>query len=151
MNEPNRLRLERMTARYGARIAAASAARSGDEAKFLQGFEELRDRVIRPMMEECSVPLRAGGHEPRILVDEGESTPSIELALGLRAGSGTSNRVGFAVIRWEGHPLQLLAYLVLSPPKFDLERWAGAEEITRERVEKLLVDAVEHILATNVP
>jgi hypothetical protein len=151
MNEPNRLRLERMTARYGARIAAANAAKAGDEESFLQGFAELRDRVIRPMMEACAAPLRAGGHDSRVLVDEGESRPSIELALGLRAGSGTVNRVGFAAIRWEGHPLQILAYLVLSPPKFDLERWAGAEEITRERVEKLLVDAVEHILATNVP
>jgi hypothetical protein len=151
MNEPNRLRLERMTARYGARMAAATTARSGDEEQFLAAFGELRDRVIRPLMEECIAPLRAGGHDPRVLLDEGESTPSIELALGLRAGSGTSNRVGFAVIRWEGHPLQILAYLVVSPPKFDLERWAGAEEITRDAVEMLLVNAIEHITATNVP
>lgn len=147
MFEPNRLRLERMVARHNARLAAA--ALPTEEAVFLEEFADLREKVIRPMMEECAEVLRAAGNEPRIGVDEGRS--SIELALGLRGARGSSNRVGFAVIRWEGYPLQILAYLVVSPPPFDLERFAHAAELDAGRVERILVDAIEHVIATNRP
>jgi hypothetical protein len=148
MFEPNRLRLERLAARYQARLAAAATP---DEAAFLREFAELRERVLRPVLEECAEPLRRAGHEPRILLDEGHSQPSIELALGLRGAKASSNRVGFAVIRWEGYPLQILAYLEVRPPPFDLERFARADELTAERVEQMVVDAMEHVITANTP
>ncbi|APR77371.1 Hypothetical protein A7982_02718 [Minicystis rosea] len=151
MIEPNRLRLEQMAARYQARLDAATAVRAGDETAFLREFAEACDNVVRPVMEECAGVLRASGHEPRILVDEGFILPSIELALGLRGASGTSNRVGFGVIRRERQPLKILSYLVMSPPQFDMDRFARAAELTADRVEYIVVEAIEQLMATNTP
>ena len=148
MREDNRLRIERLSARYEQRVRAAAAP---DEADFLGAFAALSARVLRPQMEELAVLLRAAGHQSRVVLDEGPATPSIELALGLRRGTGTRNVVGFSVLRWSGYPLQILAYLEIGPPPFDLERFASADEIGAERVEQILVDAVEQILSVNAP
>jgi hypothetical protein len=146
MKEHNRLRLARLTARYAERTQAKGAP---DEAEFLRAFAELRERLLRPQMEEVAAELRKAGHDARVTFDEGPDRPSIELSLGLQRGTGSRNVVGFSVIRWTDHPLQILAYLEVNPPAFDLERFLGAAEITAERVEQLLVDAVEHIVACN--
>jgi hypothetical protein len=148
LKEQNRLRLERLAARFGHRVRAVQAP---DDAAFLAAFAELRERVLRPHMEEVAAELRKAGHESRVVLDEGPDRPSIELSLGLRGGKGGRNVVGFAVIHWVDHPLQILAYLEPHPPPFDIERFGGAEEITPDRVEQLLVDAVEHLLAVNAP
>ena len=148
MNEHNRLRVERLAARYDQRTRATLAP---DEADFLGAFAALAARVLRPQMEEVAALLREAGHQSRILIDEGHSKPSIELALGLRGGTGSRNVVGFSVIRWSGYPLQILAYLEISPPPFDLERFTRADDIHPDHVEQLLVDAVEQMLSVNAP
>jgi hypothetical protein len=148
MLEQNRLRLERLTARYATRIREGEPV---DEAAFLERFEDLCARVVGPVFEECAAELRRAGHAARVARDEGEETPSIELVLGLRRAKATSNVVGFAVARWEGYPLQILAYLVVSPPKFDLERFASADEVKADRVEQMTVDAIEHVISCNAP
>lgn len=148
MREHNRLRVARLTARYDQRCLAPPAP---DEADFLGAFATLAVRVLRPQMEEVAALLREAGHQSRVVVDEGHSRPSIELELGLRGGTGSRNVVGFAVIRWSGYPLQILAYLEVSPPPFDLERFTSADDIHPDHVEQLLVDAVEQILAVNAP
>jgi len=148
MKDHNRLRLDRLTARYQQR---ARERRVPDDADFLRAFDELRERVLRPQMEEVAAVLREAGHASRVLLDEGPDRPSIELALGLTSARGSRNVVGFSVIRWDGYPLQILAYLEINPPPFDLERFARSDEIGEERVEQLLVDAVEQILAVNAP
>jgi hypothetical protein len=147
MKEPNRLRLERLMARYAARRREVVTA---DEAAFLRAFDEARARVIRPILEELAAELRRAGHAPRIVIDAAAETPSIELELGLQ-GAGAppgSNLVGFSVIRWTGAP-EVLAYLVVRPPPMDLERFASPEEITPDQVEQMVVDAIEHVLACN--
>jgi hypothetical protein len=108
-------------------------------------------RVVGPVLEECAASLRSAGHAARVVRDEGRAKPSIELLLGLRRAKASSNLVGFAVARWEGHPLQILAYLEVSPPKFDLERFASADEVKADRVEQMAVDAIEHIISCNAP
>jgi hypothetical protein len=148
MNEQNRLRLERLTARYERRLREAAGP---DEQAFLAAFAALSERLLRPQMEEVAAELRKAGHDSRVVTDEGPHRPGIELALGLRSGRIRRNVVGFGVLRWEGYPLQILAYLEVDPPPFDLERFAAAEEITADRVEQLLVDAVEHLLSVNAP
>lgn len=148
MREHNRLRIERLTARYARRI---EETRAPAEADFLREFDELRERVLRPQMEEVAAELCKAGHGARIVLDEGHEKPSIELALGLRGGKGSRNVVGFCVIRWAGYPLQILAYLEVHPPPFDIERFARAADIGPERVEHILVEAVEHILLCNAP
>ena len=148
MKEQNRLRIERLTARYAQRL---EGSRPLEETDFLREFDDLRERLLRPQMEEFAVELRKAGHDPRILVDEGHEQPSIDLALGLRGARGTRNAVGFCVIRWAGYPLQILAYLEVNPPPFDIERFARAADLQPGRVEHILVEAIEHILACNAP
>jgi len=148
MKEQNRLRLGRLTARYAERIGAAA---SPDESAFLREFDELSARILRPAMEEIQEELNQAGHSAKILVDEGPEKPSLELALGLQKARGARNVVGFCVIRWKGYPLQILAYLEVNPPKFDLERFANAAELNPDRVEQMLLDAVEHIISCNAP
>jgi hypothetical protein len=148
VKEHNRLRIERLTARYEQRLREQPPP---EDADFMAAFTELRARELGPRMEELAAELRKAGHQSRVALDEGPDRPSIELALGLRRGRGTRNVVGFSVIRWSGHPLQILAYLEISPPPFDIERFAHAGDITPERIEQILVDAVEQILAVNAP
>jgi len=147
MKEQNRLRLERMSTRYEARQKEKAES---DEERFVRAFGEARDRIIRPLMEEVAEELRRAGHSPEITIDEAAEKPSIELCLGLRAASKKrgSNVVGFYVIRWESFP-EVLSYLVVKPPPMDLMRFASPEEISRDYVEQMLVDAVEHIFACN--
>lgn len=148
MKDLNRLRIERLTARFDQRLRERDAPADAD---FLRAFDSLRDRVLRPQMEDVAAVLREAGHASRVALDEGPDRPSVELALGLEGGKGSRNVVGFSVIRWRGYPLQILAYLEVNPPPFDIERFARADEISDERVEQLLVDAVEHIFAVNAP
>jgi hypothetical protein len=147
MHDHNRLRIERLAARYQSRLSAAAAP---GEAAFERAFVEHAERVIRPVLEDCAAVLRGAGHDARVVLDDGHQKPSIELSLGLRA-AGKVNRVGFCVLRWEGWPIQLLAYLVVDGPPFDLERFATADELTAERVEQITVDAIEHVISTNAP
>jgi hypothetical protein len=148
LKEHNRLRIERLAARYARRI---EEARAPAETDFLREFDDLRERLLRPQMEEFAAELRKAGHAPRIVLDEGHDTPSIELALGLREAKASRNVVGFCVIRWAGYPLQILAYLEVNPTPFDLERFARAADVGPERVEQLLVEAIEQIMACNAP
>jgi hypothetical protein len=146
MNEQNRLRLERMMARYARRGADRGAP---DEAAFVRAFEEFRSNVLAPQLEQIAAELKKAGHESRILIDQAPERPRIELALGLRDAKASVNVVGFSVIHWPDNPPQILAYLETNPPPFDIERFGSIEEITPDRLEQLLLDAIEHIIAVN--
>jgi DNA-directed RNA polymerase subunit K/omega len=148
MKEQNRFRLERLTARYAKRVAEKAEASEGE---FTRAFEEARDRVLAPIMEEFAKALREAGHDARVVLDSGPHAPSIELSLGLAGGKASRNVVGFAVIRWKGYPLQVLAYLEANPPPFDLVRYAHPSEVQAEAVEQLLIDAIEHLITCNAP
>jgi hypothetical protein len=152
MKDHNLLRIERLTTRYNQRVSGRHAP---DAADFLGAFAELRERVLRPQMEELAGELRKAGHRSRVVdrdeAPEGGDGPAIELELGLEGGTGSRNLVGFSVIRWTGYPLQILAYLVINPPPFDIDRFASAAEVSADRVEQILVDAIEQILAVNAP
>jgi hypothetical protein len=150
MKDVNRLRLERLTARYADRLDAQRLT-PGAEAEFERAFREHAERVIRPVMDEFAEGLRKAGHSPSILVDEAESKPSIELALGLRGSKGSQDRVGFCVLRWVGYPIQLLAYLVVEPPPFDLQRFETAAQLERGMLEQMIMDAIEHIISCKSP
>lgn len=148
MNEQNRLRIERLTARYADRIKARAPT---DEEVFLRAFEDLTEKVIRPTLNDMATELRRAGHSPSIVATGDARTPGIELRLGLLHASATSNAVGFAVIRWVNYPLQILAYLEVNPPRFDLTRFASPEDVRPEQVEQIVVDAIEHVITCNAP
>lgn len=148
MNEQNRLRIERLAARYAERLQ--SRAMPGEE-EFLRAFAELRERVLRPPLEELASALRRAGHAPRLVVSDDALTPGIELELGLVQATATRNAVGFSVIRWVSYPLQILAYLEVNPPRFDLSRFARPEDVRPDQVEQIVVDAAEHVITCNAP
>jgi hypothetical protein len=148
VNEQNRLRLARCAERYTRR---ARRLDDEDPAAFVRRFLELCDRLLRPQMEEVSAELRCSGFASSVhLREDGPEAPAIELSVGLPGCSPRDrNVVGFAVIHWPDEPMQILAYLEAAPPPFDIERFASPEEVGAERVEQLLVDAVEQILAVS--
>jgi hypothetical protein len=127
MKDHNLLRIERLTARYSQRVRDR---RAPDDAEFFGAFAELRERVLRPQMEELAAALRKAGHRSRLVersgAPEGGEGLALELELGLEGGTGSRNLVGFSVIRWSGYPLQILAYLVIHPPPFDIDRGCPA-------------------------
>ncbi len=148
MNEQNRLRIERLTSRYADRLRGR--ALPGEE-EFLRAFAELRERVLRPPLEEIAEQLRRAGHAPKVVTSDDPLLPGIELELGLVHASASRNAVGFAVIRWPSYPPQVLAYLEVNPPRFDLSRFARPDDLRPDQVEQLLVDAVEHVITCNAP
>ncbi|NUQ72733.1 MAG: hypothetical protein HUU21_04180 [Polyangiaceae bacterium] len=148
MKEQNRLRLERLSSRFARRVAEKAEAQ---EDEFLRAFEKARERVLVPIMEEFAAALREAGHDARVLPDSGPYAPSVELSLGLAGGKASRNVVGFAVIRWKGYPLQVLAYLEANPPPFDLVRYAHPSEIQADAAEQILIDAIEHLITCNAP
>lgn len=148
MREQNRLRLEQVLARYADRQQRPVAT---EHEEFLRDYERSVADLIEPLMRECAVALRRSGHEPRIVRPEGGPFPAIELELGLAGGSGSSNVVGFGVIRRAGRPFEVQAYLCVNPPAFDLDRFAHPTELRPEVVERILVEAIEHVVACNAP
>jgi hypothetical protein len=145
VREQNRLRLQRLVDRYERRLTAAAGE---DEAIFLRAFVDAREAVLRPVLREVADELCALGHAPEVVNVEG---PGVELRLGLRRAASRRNAVGLRVIRGSGYPLQILAYLVLDERPFDLERFALAAELSAEKVEQVVVDAVEHLIMCNAP
>jgi hypothetical protein len=148
MNEQNRHRLERLTARYADRLKGRTPPA---EEEFLRAFADVRERVLRPPLEEIAAELRRAGHAARVVISDDALTPGIELELGLVGATGSHNAVGFAVIRWANYPLQILAYLEVNPPRFDLARFGRPEELRPDQVEQVVVDAVEHVITCNAP
>lgn len=144
MKEASRHRLGLMLKRYDARLTE-KAVRA--RAPFEEAFRRVREAVIRPVMEAAAAELRAGGHAPRIAIDEGNDTPNIVLAAGLRSASPDAhNVVAFCVIQRRAAP-EVLSYLTATPPAMDLQRYASPDEITADHVEQLVVDSLEQIFA----
>lgn len=148
MNEQNRLRIERLTSRYAERLR--SRALPGEE-EFLRAFADLRERVLRPPLLEIAEQLRRAGHAPEVVTIDDPLLPGIELKLGLLHATASGNAVGFAVIRWPSYPPQVLAYLEVNPPRFDISRFARPDDLRPDQVEQILVDAVEHVITCNAP
>ncbi len=145
MKDHNLHRLDLITGRY--------AARRGEKAKdsrdgYERAFREVRDAVIRPVMEEIAEALRSRGHAAAVAIDLAQETPSVELSLGIAGVPPVAgaDRVTFSVIA-RRDALEVLAFLTVKPPPMDIVRFAQPDEITRDEVEQLVIDAVEHIFA----
>lgn len=146
MKEHNRHRLALIDARFGQPRADPSDAEAFDDA-----FLRVSNAVIRPVMEDVAMELKALGHAPRIemgaLPHEGTTiSPTIALYVGMRGRGDDSGFVAFGVTR-EGPLTEVLAWLVVPPRPFDLLRYEHPDAIDAGHVEQLLVDAIEHIFA----
>lgn len=146
MNEQNKHRLARITERYAAR---KGSPQHPDRAAFDEAFRRAQTAVIEPVFEEVAAELRASGHAPEVLIDAEREAPSVTLRLGIQGvphADPENDRIAFMVIA-RRPALEILAYLVVRPPPMDLLRFASADELTQDKVEQLVVDAVEHIFA----
>lgn len=145
MKEQNLHRLDLITGRLARRQEQKA---QGSREEYERAFREVREAVIRPVLDEIAEALRARGHGTSVAVDEAAERPSVELVLGIAGAPATArgDRVSFVVIeRRVG--LEVLAYLTVKPPAMDIVRYARPEEITRDEVEQLVIDAVEHVFA----
>lgn len=145
MKEHNKARLALIDARYGRTEEAAS------EPDFEAAFLRVRDEVIRPMMEEVASELRRFGHTPEIsvepLVHEEETiSPCISLWPGYRGRSDFPGFVALGVSSSRKRK-EVLAWLLVPPMPFDLERHAHPDEIHADYVEQCMVDAIEHLFS----
>lgn len=146
MNEQNKHRIARITERYAAR---KGPPQNPDRAAFDEAFRAAQTAVIEPIFDEIAAELRAAGHAPELLIDAERELPSVTLRLGIHGVSHAdpnNDRIAFMVIA-RRPALEILAYLVVRPPPMDLLRFASANELSRDKVEQLVVDAVEHIFA----
>jgi len=146
VKDHNRHRLALIDARFG----RPKLDLSGTEA-FEDAFLRVSNAVIRPVMEDVAAELEKLGHAPHIatgkLEHEGASIfPAIALYLGMRGRGEHSGYVALGVTR-EGTTLEVLAWLVVPPRPFDLQRYQHPDAIDANHVEQLLVDATEHIFA----
>ncbi|MDI1445073.1 hypothetical protein [Polyangium sp. 6x1] len=145
MKEQNKNRLATITGRYASRQREKAAL---DRKAFDAAFVEVREKVLRPVLEDIAAELRGAGHAAVVVDDGAKETPSIELVLGIGGKKPTDegDRIAFVVIMRRPDP-EVLAYLVVRPPALDIVRFASPSDISAEQVEQILIDAVEHIFA----
>jgi hypothetical protein len=144
MKERSLQRLSNIDARFGSLIRDAEASRAGEVESFRRAFEQVRDTVIVPVLREMSEALEARGFRCRVEVAD-EPAPQVTLRVFLRSARPDGHRVVFEVID-RGLGPQVLVFLEASPPVTDLARYQPAD-LTRDVVEQVVVDALEHIFA----
>lgn len=148
MKERTLQRLSNIDARFGNKIREADARGGIDHSAFLLAFYSARDTVIAPVFAEIKAEIEARGHRAVIESEErgeGQEGPRITLRVYLTPRAPKGHRVTFTVIE-RGPAPQVLAFLEASPPVTDLTRYQP-EELTRDVVEQVTVDALEHIYA----
>jgi hypothetical protein len=146
VKEHNLHRLALIDARFGRTKTDPSGVEAFDDA-----FVRVSNEVIRPVMADVASELEKLGHAPRIetgkLLHEGDwISPTISLHLGLHGRGEHSGYVAFGVLRWEAVP-EVLAWLMVPPTPFDLQRYAHPSDLHADHLEQLLVDATEHLFA----
>jgi hypothetical protein len=148
LKEMNQLRLERLTKRLSAR--RAGAADEDARSQFEAAFVAHRDEVLTPLLRDVGAELTKAGHAFTIEPDGDRRRPSIVFRVELAGGNrGNTNAIGFYVGHDDAAPTsEVIAYLELKN-EFDLGRYRAVSEMTRDALEQLLVDAVEHMLVCN--
>ncbi|MBK9260045.1 MAG: hypothetical protein IPM54_09440 [Polyangiaceae bacterium] len=145
MKEHNRMKLALIDARFGKKSALSPSA------DFEAAFVRLRERILRPIMQDVASELRRLGHDPTIdedakLHESERISPCITLHLGLAQRGSKSGYISFGIVVGK-EPGEVLAWLVAPPTPFDLGHYAQPDTISEAHVEQLLVDAVEHLFA----
>lgn len=149
MNEHNRLRLSRITARYDARRRTEETERTArdEESSFLAAFDAVGTAVMRPLMEEISAELRRAGHGGRAEIAGPEERSRIDWYVSIAGRSTLTNRIRFFAQRDAEKGWQVIAEIEITHAPMELARFGAPGEITRDVAEQLLVDAVEQLFA----
>jgi hypothetical protein len=148
LKEANRLRLERLTARLAQR-RASSGAEDAIPA-FDAAFETSRDQVLVPLLRDIGAELGRAGHAHAIEIDGDARKPSVVFRVLLSGGGdGNANVIGFFARHDPTNgKSEVIAYLTLKV-EFELGRFNAISEMTREALEQMLMDGIEHLIACN--
>jgi hypothetical protein len=147
MKEQNRIRIHLITSRYKNR--RNGPADSDRAAGFFRDVERVIASGIRPVMEDLGEELRHAGHYYRIELDVAEHRPSIDFVLLLAgANADAKNIIRFFAWRSPEKELEVVSEIEMKHI-MEITRHKRLDEITRDVIEQLLVDAVEHIFACN--
>ncbi len=146
MKERSLIRLGAIAERFGTRILEAEAARNAAPESFFPAFAQAREAVILPVFRETAAEVERLGHRAAVEIDEVDpNRPAVSLRLFLTSLRPLGHRVTFVVID-RGKGLQVLACLEATAIVTDIARYTPAE-LTRDVVEQVTVDAVEHIFS----
>lgn len=155
MKERNRLRLGRITARHAKRAAEEADAvhiepqkPDDKDAAYLAGFELVRDEVLRPIMAEVGIQLKAEGYLFRILTGGDATSPSIELHVIIAGRRDSKDTIRFFARKDVERGWQVIGEIELKRSPFELARFETTEEMTHDVVEQLIVDAVEQMFSS---
>ena len=143
MKDRSLQRLANIDARFGNAIREAESRRAVPRESFEHSFRRAREAVLVPVFEEIARNLEQRGFRARI--DPTEDPLGATLTLFLRSARPEGHRVGFNVID-RGLGLEVLAFLEATPPVTDVARYQPSA-LTRDVVEQVVVDALEHIFA----
>jgi hypothetical protein len=144
MQDRTAQRLSNIDARFGEMIRRREAEHTSEPAAFHLAFDKARRDVIVPVFEELARALEERGHRGLVELSEAPSA-SATLRLFLRSSRPLGHRIVFEVID-RGLGLQVLAFLEASPPVTDIARYRP-EDLSRDVVEQVAMDALEHIFA----
>jgi len=147
MNEQNRLRLERIAARHAKSAAQGMSDSEADEA-FLAAFARVRDEVLRPVMAEIGVQLKASGYAFRISPGGEEGAPAIDFQILIPDRGDSKDTIRFFARKDAARGWQVIAELELKRSPVELTRFETTEEIAHDVAEQLIVDAVEQMFAS---
>lgn len=153
MNEQNRLRLERIATRHSKQEAQKSSEpqaetpNDGDEA-FLAAFGRARDEVLRPVMAEVGLQLKAAGYLFRIIAGGDAMSPSVELHVIIADRGDSKDTIRFLARKDAERGWQVIGELELKRSPIELTRFEAIEPMTHDVVEQLVVDAVEQMFAS---
>jgi hypothetical protein len=134
MNEQNRMRLHRIATRHATQTAA---------------FDRVRSEILRPVMEEVGVQLKAEGYDFQIALCGDERTPAIDFHIDIPARSDSKDTIRFFLRpqgQGEGLAGDWRARSQAQPGR--AHRFEALEQITRDRAEQLVVDAVEQMFSS---
>ena len=153
MNEQNRLRLNRIATRHAKRTAQGgseteSELESHRDAAFLSAFACVRDEVLRPVMAEVGVQLKAAGYGFRISPGGAEGSPSIDFHILIADRGDSKDTIRFFARKDAERGWQVIGELELKRSPVELTRFEDTEQITHDVVEQLVVDAVEQMFAS---
>ena len=147
MNEQNRLRLQRITARHAKRFAQGRSDADADAA-FLEGFGRVSAGVIRPVFEDVGAQLVEAGYGFRVDTGGEERSPFIALHVEIPGRGESRDAVRFFARKYPDKGWQVIAELELVRP-VELTRFNEGEPLERDVIEHMVVEALEQMFASS--
>ena len=153
MKEHNSLRIQRILARFDAHTSGpeVEALRAAERrAVFLAELDRVVAEVLRPALDDVGGELTRAGHGYDVVsTTTAKGLPRFELRVRLRRGKPRfENAIVFFAAPSRSGDLEIVAELELGNA-IELGRFESPAAMTRDVLEQMLVDAVEHMFACN--